>query len=194
MRNLPLLIAALTLVGCKLPGGDGCSKDGDCKGDRVCVAGSCTEPAGGGARLGAQAAPAAPGGQAAPGEPGLLQRAAAAVLRGEQVLVDEEVAVSADGWQDRSISLASEREIAVVAEGRKHTDKGFNVYVIGDESFPAFQAKKEFRHVSAFQGLKTRSFGHTGRLPAGRWHVVVVNSENIMNTMVVHLKVTADPK
>jgi hypothetical protein len=189
MKSIAVIAAAGLLGSCTpIGGGGGCAKDSDCKGDRVCVAGACVDPGGGGPAPGGH-------GQSAPGvnNQGAIDRAAAAI-RGPQVLADEEIAISAGGWQDRSFSLPTERRIEVITEGRKHADKGFSVYVIEDVDFPAFQAKKEFRQVSAFEGLKVRSFGHTGTLPAGSWHFVVMNSENILNTMVVHLKITADPK
>ena len=54
-----VLVAALGLAGCK-PSGDGCSKDSDCKGDRVCASGACADPAGG-ARVAADRPPAGQG-------------------------------------------------------------------------------------------------------------------------------------
>lgn len=50
-----------------------------------------------------------------------------------------------------------------------------------------------FEYVSGFQGLKVRSFSHSATLRAGAWTVVVMNSENILNTMVVRLRVVVDP-
>ena len=50
MRTTVALLLALVLsllLACNLPssGGNGCSKDSDCKGARVCVNGACADPA-----------------------------------------------------------------------------------------------------------------------------------------------------
>jgi hypothetical protein len=56
-----------------------------------------------------------------------------------------------------------------------------------------FRSHATFHHISALQGLKVRSFSQTATIPAGSWTVVVQNSENIFNTMVVHLRVVSNP-
>ncbi|HET9624582.1 MAG TPA: hypothetical protein VFP84_24610 [Kofleriaceae bacterium] len=110
-----------------------------------------------------------------------------------QVVVDEEVAVDAGGWQARSFRLSSAGPIQVTAEGRKDTDKGFNVFVMSASELPNLEQDTTFSHVPDLQGLKIRSFSKTATLPAGDWTVVVMNSENILRTMVVRLRVVVDP-
>ncbi len=126
----------------------------------------------------------------APSAPGVPLRQ---VVTNPQVIIDEELAVSAGGWQSRSFTLPSPRPIQVATEGKKHTDKGFSLYVMNSSELQHFKQKTTFRHIPALQGLKVRSFSNTATLPAGEWAVVVANSENIINTMVVHLRVVADP-
>jgi hypothetical protein len=110
-----------------------------------------------------------------------------------QVIVDEELAVDADGWQARSFTLASAHPIQVSAEGRSHADKGFSVYVMTSGELDHFRNKETFRHIPTLEGLKVRSFKKTATLAPGSWTVVVFNSENILNTMVVRLRVVAAP-
>lgn len=115
------------------------------------------------------------------------------VVAKPQVIVDEELAVSAGGWQSRGFTLPSPRPVQVTTEGKKHTDKGFSLYVMNSSELDNFKQKTTFKHIPAFQGLKVRSSSNTATLSAGEWIVVVANSENIINTMVVHLRVVADP-
>ncbi|HEY1696047.1 MAG TPA: hypothetical protein VGG39_27960 [Polyangiaceae bacterium] len=150
-----------------------------------------------------RSADADPSGQAAPGGGGVtpqgpgvggLPSLVGRVARQPQVIVDEEIAVTAEGGaQMRSFTLPSDRPVFVEVEGRKNADKGFMVYVMASNEWENFKSGK-FRHIPEFQGLKVRSFSHTGELPAGSWAVVVANSENIFNTMVVHVRVVSDPK
>jgi hypothetical protein len=62
---LGAMVGAATLAGCGKAdkASTGCKTDNDCKGDRVCVAGSCADPAAKGVPL---PGPSAPGGAAAP--------------------------------------------------------------------------------------------------------------------------------
>jgi hypothetical protein len=124
--------------------------------------------------------------------PDIGERAAEA-FRGPQVIVDEEVAVGADGWQARSFTVPSSRRVQVAAEGRTHTDKGFTVFVIPASDVEALRKGESVNHLQSFHCLKVRSCNNVGVVPSGSWTVVVKNSENIFNTMVVKLRVVADP-
>lgn len=110
-----------------------------------------------------------------------------------QLVLDEELAVGARGWQSRGFTLSSPAPIQVVAQGVKHADKGFTVYVMASSELEHLKQHVEFQHISAFYGPKVRSLTRTATLGAGAWTVVVMNSENLLNTMVVHLRVVADP-
>ena len=107
--------------------------------------------------------------------------------------VDEEVAISAGGWQGRSFTISSPRPIQVVAEGKTHTDKGFSVYVMSSSEVEQFRQRAGFRHIEALQGLKVRSLSRTAMLAPGAWTVIVANTENIINGMVVRLRIVSDP-
>lgn len=124
--------------------------------------------------------------------PDIGERAAEA-LRGPQVITDEEIAVGADGWQARSFTAPSSRRVQVTAEGRTHTDKGFTVFVIPASDVEALRRGESVNHLQSFHCPKVRSCNNVGVVPTGSWAVVVKNSENIINTMVVKLRVVADP-
>lgn len=126
-------------------------------------------------------------------EPLANEPSLARVVARPQVIVDEEVAIGAHGWQSRGFTLPSARPIQVIADGKTHADKGFTVYVMSSDELDHFRNRATFHHISELQGLKIRSFSQTARLAAGAWTVVVQNSENIINTMVVHLRVVSNP-
>ena len=115
-------------------------------------------------------------------------------IRQPQVIFDEEMAIDAGGWQSRGFSLSAARPVQLSVQGVQHTDKGFRVYLMPADEVANYRARDEFRHMPGFQGLKVRRFSHTETLPAGRWAVLIANTENIFNGMIVSAKVTVDPK
>jgi hypothetical protein len=115
------------------------------------------------------------------------------LARAPQVIADEEIAVSASGAQMRGFTLPDDRPVQVIAEGVRHADKGFMVFLMSSSETDKFAKGEEFRHLASFEGLKVRSFEHSETVAAGSWTVVVQNSENLMNTMVVHLRIVVDP-
>ena len=136
-------------------------------------------------------APGAGGGGGAGGIGNLVGRA----VRSPQVVANEEIAIPASGAQMRGFTLSSPAPVSVEVQGRKNTDKGFMVYVMPSDEWEKFKGGAgTFQQMSEFHGLDVRSFEHTGTLPAGSWAVVVQNSQNFMNTMVVQIRVVIDPK
>ena len=57
-----------------------------------------------------------------------------------------------------------------------------------------FKAGKKFRHIPEFQGLKVAALRHVGTVPQGNSAVVIRNSENLVNSMTVRVKIVADPE
>jgi hypothetical protein len=110
-----------------------------------------------------------------------------------QVVADEEITVAAHGWRGPGFTLPSPRTVQIVADGKKHTDKGFRVYVMAPDELTNFEKRKPFKDIPAFEGLKVHALDKTDTLPAGSWCVVVHNSENILQAMVVHLRVVVGP-
>lgn len=114
-------------------------------------------------------------------------------LRDTQVLVDETTAVSAGGLHSYTFSLPSSRPVRVVVEGVRETAKGFDVRMVRPEELEKVQAGLDFRHIPDLSGLKVQSMDKTARLSPGQWALVVSNTQNIMNTMQVRVRVIADP-
>lgn len=115
------------------------------------------------------------------------------LLRDTQVLVDETTAVSAGGLHSYTFSLPSSRPVRVVVEGVRETAKGFDVRMVRPEELEKVQAGLDFRHIPDLSGLKVQSMDKTARLSPGQWALVVSNTQNIMNTMQVRVRVIADP-
>jgi hypothetical protein len=114
-------------------------------------------------------------------------------LTGAQVLVDEDMTVHGGGWQVRGLTLPGTRPIQVIAEGKAHAEKGFDVFVLSESEFnDHFSKKKPFHATSSFEGTKVKSFTHTDPLPEGTWYVLVRNSESA-DPIVVHLRLVGDP-
>lgn len=118
------------------------------------------------------------------------------IVRNPQTVWDESLAVSADGFQTRGFTLPDARNVQVTTTAVSNADKGYMVHVLPQtECNPtSLQPGHTIHQVPGFMGLKVRDFTHTGPVPPGSWCVVVQNSENLLNTMVVHLTVIIDPK
>jgi hypothetical protein len=184
--NVLVGFLVLQTTACKAgsEGDPGCTKDSDCKGERVCVSGACVDPS--------MPKPEAP--HVAPTDPVVVApRPPVAVAPKPSTLVDEEIAVSTSRPQVRAFTLAASGRVEVRADGVKDTGKGFMLYVMPAEEVANFSQSKDFTHIREYEGKKVASFSHTGTLKAGSWAVVVQNSENLLRTMVVHLQIVRDP-
>lgn len=115
-------------------------------------------------------------------------------LRDEQVFLDETVVVSAGGSQMRGFRLPSDRPVRVIAEGVRDTAKGFTVYCMTPADWKVMQSGKRFEYFTALSAPKIQKFDHTARLAAGEYCIVVSNTENMLNSMQVHLRIVIDPK
>lgn len=194
---LSVFTGAFFVLGCK---NSGCENDKDCKGDRVCADGQCIEPllpkpaqqksAGAGALV--QDSPSAQQPAEGPGSP--PQPRPAAAPPAPQVLVDEDIAVSASHAQMRPLVLKVAGPVSVSVEGKDNTAKGFNVFVMSDLEWVNLQSKRDFSYIPTLSAKQTRSFRNTAKVDAGSWAVVVQNSENILRAMTVHLTVTVNPR
>ncbi|MDH5639670.1 MAG: hypothetical protein OEY28_00140 [Nitrospira sp.] len=115
-------------------------------------------------------------------------------VRGPKTIHDTSVAINAgNGWQALPFSLVTPREVLIEVTGEAHTAKGFDVFVIRAENMDTFRSGQDFHHVSKFQGLSAVNYKESHSLPAGTFYAVVVNSNNILNTMTVHVRVVTDP-
>lgn len=115
-------------------------------------------------------------------------------LRGQQVIADEQIVVPAGGAQMHGFEFPSARPLLVEVTGVADASKGFSVYLMNAGEWEKFRAGKEFRHLPAFQGLKVTSFRKVATVPAGKYGVVIQNSENILTSMTVRVRIVADPE
>jgi hypothetical protein len=76
--------------------------------------------------------------------------------------------------------------------GVRYTEKGFTVYVMKTDELDNFRRRVTFHHVPELEGLKIHSFTHR-HAARRRMRIVVHNPEDLLRTMVVHLRVVIDP-
>jgi len=114
-------------------------------------------------------------------------------LRAPQVVVNETISIPASGHQGRGFSIPDSRAVKVEVVGVRDTAKGFSVNLISPDEWGNISNGREFTRLAAFHGLKVSGMNETTRLPAGRYMIVVSNTQNIFNSMEVSLKITIDP-
>jgi hypothetical protein len=125
-----------------------------------------------------------------PGVGGLI----GAAVRQPQVVFDEQVAIPAHSWQTRIFTLPDPRNVQLTAEGLTNVDKGFMLYVLPANECASFRPGAPMHVLPGFEGMKVRQFTNTGAMPQGQFCVLIENSENIINGMVVHMKLVTDPR
>jgi hypothetical protein len=133
--------------------------------------------------------------------PGLVPEGLSSVLSGilappvqpPRVIVDEDISIAAHTWESRSFTLPSAHPVQIVAEGKTHAEKGFTVHAMPTSDLEHFRKDQAFQPLPAFEGIKVHSFTRADAFPIGSWTVVVKNSENVHNPMVVHLRIVLDP-
>jgi|JI10StandDraft_1071094.scaffolds.fasta_scaffold40668_3 hypothetical protein len=114
-------------------------------------------------------------------------------IRQPQVMADEDWVISAGGSRWLEISLPNSRPVLFEVTGKKHSGKGFAVYRVSSEELKNLKNRKQFRHDPSFHGEKVTRFRNLGRVPAGSSAFVVVNTENILDPIVVRVRVVVDP-
>lgn len=114
-------------------------------------------------------------------------------LRHRQELCNERLSVPASGAQARSFSLSAGTAVEVEIVGVRDTAKGFTVYLMTPADWNQYAAGKPFEVYRDFQGRKVTTMKDTKRLPAGKYMLAVINSENIINSMEVDLRIVANP-
>lgn len=118
----------------------------------------------------------------------------ASIVREPQVVVDEEWVVDAGGVRWVEVTLPSRREALFEVDGRSHSSKGFSVYRVSGSEIDNVRNRRDFRHDPAFHGKKVRRFKAREYAPRGRTAFVVANSENLLRSMSVRVKVVIDPE
>ena len=115
------------------------------------------------------------------------------VMRSPQVVCDETLTIGSGGSQGRGFELPSARPVQVEITGIRDTAKGFSVFCIDPADFERFSAGQKVPVLAAFRGQQVSSMKETHRMAAGRYMIVVNNSQNILNSLQVKLRITVDP-
>ena len=110
-----------------------------------------------------------------------------------QVVFDEEIAVDAHGWRSKGFALPHAQPVRLQVTGGEDTAKGFDIMLLENDDVKKLQAEQPFQKIVLFSADRVRSFTKTADLPAGTYNVVIRNSYNLLKTMSVHVKATANP-
>lgn len=108
-----------------------------------------------------------------------------------EVVCDKEVEVSAGGHGGITFTLARRANLRVVVTPVRDAAKGFSVYVMEEAEYANFTARREFVHFPALGGKDVAAIDANGAVAAGPYCVVIQNSENLMFSMRVHVRITA---
>lgn len=111
-----------------------------------------------------------------------------------ETLINEVMSVGAGSSTWRSFYIPRNQMIELAAQGVSHADKGFSVYVVDEAELSSVRSGRPFRHVPTLAATKTRAFVRHSPINSGQWYVVVMNTENIMNTMTVQVRVVSNPR
>lgn len=108
--------------------------------------------------------------------------------------MDEDLVVAASGSQMRPFSIESSSPVKLIVEGKQDTAKGFNVWVMDSDDWQQFKRNRQDSHyIIDLSAPQTRAYSSTSTLSPGTYCVVIENSENIFNSMTVHVKLIVDP-
>jgi hypothetical protein len=84
--------------------------------------------------------------------------------------------------------------VTVRVTGVRDTGKGFTVHVMPGGEPEKFKAHQEAHEIPTLSGLNVMAYDLSEDLPAGPYAVLVQNSNNIMNSMVVNVTVSTSPR
>lgn len=103
--------------------------------------------------------------------------------------------MSAGSLRTIEVTLRRGANVRVEVTGKKHVGKGFQVYrVVGADQIANLMKRKKFKHDPRFHGLKVSKFRTEHEVSRGRMAFAVVNSENLLDPIVVRVKITANPR
>lgn len=112
-----------------------------------------------------------------------------------KTLVDDEWVISAGASQGKVVTVTGAKPLKVVVEGLQDTKKGFTVRVLPETVWNDFIAKKLTKKgLADYEHGVQVMYRKTHKLEAGNWAVVVENSENMLKSMSVRVKMIIDPK
>jgi hypothetical protein len=112
----------------------------------------------------------------------------------EQELVNEEWVLPTRDVHRLSFTLSRDVPVHIEMTPVKHVEKGVTLRVIPPEDLDACMGRSQgsCRSLGSFDGFRVRTFSHTDTIPAGRWMFFVANTENILRTATVHVRVVVN--
>jgi hypothetical protein len=112
----------------------------------------------------------------------------------EQELVNEEWVLPTRDVHRLSFTLSRDVPVHIAMTPVKHVEKGVTLRVIPPEDLDACMGRSQgsCRSLGSFDGFRVRTFSHTDTIPAGRWMFFVANTENILRTATVHVRVVVN--
>jgi hypothetical protein len=121
------------------------------------------------------------------------QRATAAIQQTTEML-NEEWVLTTGASHSYSFTLTGPAVVGVEMVPVKHADNGVTLRLVAAEDFDACSGRTRgsCRSLGAFDGFKVRSFNHTDTIPAGRWTFFASNTENIINSATVHVRIVTN--
>jgi hypothetical protein len=98
--------------------------------------------------------------------------------------------VAAGSHLVNEIDLSQDSLLSINISCNSDCAKGYNVYLIEKSEYVNFQTRKRSQVFSNFTGerLLEHSYSDSDRVTAGKYLLIVQNSENIMNTMTVTMQ------
>jgi hypothetical protein len=112
-----------------------------------------------------------------------------------RTLLNQQIVVGAGGWQSHPFSVKDQNcSINVRVSGVRDTGKGFSVHVLPGDEAQNYKANRPFKEIPTLSGLDVTSLDLSEELPTGGYSVLVANTNNIFNSMVVNVTVTSAPR
>lgn len=108
---------------------------------------------------------------------------------------DVQLVIDAGGTQTVDFDLSYQTRVLVEMTPVRDVDKGISLSLVLAEDVNACLGRVEgqCRGVAAFNEPRVRATKHAETVPAGRWVLLVRNSENLINAATVRVHIVANP-
>jgi hypothetical protein len=110
------------------------------------------------------------------------------------VVIDQDASVPTNSPQSFPFTIKEAGNVMLQVTGSQNTAKGYTVMVIDSKSAQLLAAGKKSIGLPEFYSASDLSVKKTYTLQPGDYVLKIVNSKNLMKTMVVHIKLTLNPR
>lgn len=112
-----------------------------------------------------------------------------------KTVLNQQIVVGAGGWQAHPFLVKDHNcSVNVRVVGVRDTGKGFTVHVMPGGEVEKYKAHQEAHEIPTLSGLDVMAYDLSEDLSAGGYSVLVANTNNIINSMVVNVTVTTSPR